>query len=83
MIKNEPDVNNYIKMPEWWELTEQHGIPRINRIAFKNPPDTMELTAFNEAYKVPNTERKKTNIHFFLGDYLFERTWSRLIQTVL
>lgn len=55
MIKNEPDVNNYIKMPEWWELTEQHSIPSLNRIAFKNPPDTMELTAFNEAYKVPNT----------------------------
>lgn len=81
MIKNEPDVNNYIKMPEWWELTEQHGIPRLDRIAFKNPPETMELTAFNEAYKVPNTKRKKTNIHFFLGDYLFERTWNRLIQT--
>ena len=34
-----------------------------------------------QAYKVPSAERKKTNIHFFLGDYLFERTWSKLIQT--
>lgn len=81
MIKNERDVNNYIKMPEYWELTEQYGIPKLDGIKLKNPPKTMELTAFNEAYKVPSSERKKTNIHFFLGDYLFERTWSKLIQT--
>lgn len=81
MIKNERDINNYIKMPEWWELTEQYGIPKLDGIKFKNPPKTMELTAFNEAYKVPIAERKKTNIHFFLGDYLFERTWSKLTQT--
>lgn len=81
MIKNERDVNNYIKMPEWWELTEQYGIPKLDGIKLKNLPKTMELTAFNEAYKVPSSERKKTNIHFFLGDYLFERTWSKLIQT--
>lgn len=81
MIKNERDVNNYIKMPEYWELTEQYGIPKLDGIKLKNPPKTIELTAFNEAYKVPSAERKKTNIHFFLGDYLFERTWSKLIQT--
>lgn len=81
MIKNERDVNNYIKMPEYWELTEQYGIPKLDGIKLKNPPKTMELTAFNEAYKVPSAERKKTHIHFFLGDYLFERTWSKLIQT--
>lgn len=81
MIKNERDVNNYIKMPEYWELTEQYGIPKLDGIKLKNPPKTIELTAFNEAYKVPSAERKKTNIHFFLGDYLFERTWSKLNQT--
>lgn len=81
MVNYEPDVNNYIKMPEWWELTEKYGIPELDRIAFKKLPKTLSLTPFNEAYKVSNTKRSKTNIHFFLGDYLFERTWSKLTQT--
>lgn len=81
MVSNELDVNNYIKMPDDWQLTDKHQIPILKGLHFKQLPEDFYLVPFNEAYKVNKSIRKHCNIHFFLADYLFERTWSKLTQT--
>lgn len=80
MIKNEPEFLNFIKTPEWWDYTGKYDFPTVKGLKVK---DTFqpELVEFHEAHRVAQTKRKSKIVHFFLPDYLFERTWSRVDPT--
>ena len=80
MIKGEQDFLNFIKTPEWWSFEGEYDFPAVKGIKVKDSfvPDLVE---FHEAHRVAHTKRKDKIVQFFLPDYLFERTWSRLSTT--
>lgn len=80
MIKGELDFLNFIKTPDYWELEGQYDFPTVKGLKVKDDFEP-ELVEFHEAYRVANTRRKSKIVHFFLPDYLFERTWSRVAST--
>lgn len=80
MIQGEPDFLNFIKTPQWWDFAGEYDFPVVRGVKVKDgfEPDFVE---FHEAHNVPKTKRKQKIVQFFLPDYLFERTWSRLDTT--
>lgn len=80
MIKGEQDFLNFIKTPEWWSFEGEYDFPAVKGVKVKDSfvPDLVE---FHEAHRVAKTKRKDKIVQFFLPDYLFERTWSRLSTT--
>lgn len=80
MIQGEPDFLNFIKTPDWWEYTGRYHFPVVKGLKVKSTFQP-ELVEFHEAHRVANTKRKSKIVHFFLPDYLFERTWSRVDPT--
>lgn len=80
MIKGEPDFLNFIKTPEYWEFTGKYDFPTVKGLKVKDTFEP-ELIEFHEAHSVAKTKRKDKIVHFFLPDYLFERTWSRVDST--
>lgn len=81
MVKNEPDIFNFRKTPVYWEVTKEHDIPKLNSIKVKNDKIGQDFVPFNEFHRVSKTKRKNKVVHFFLADYLFERTFTKLYQT--
>lgn len=80
MVKNEQDFLNFFKTPDYWETYGQYNIPKLNGIKLRNK-NAIRLENFNTAYQIPVEKRKDYTVHFFLADYLFERTWTRAKQT--
>lgn len=80
MVRGENDFLNYFKTPEYWDFEGKYDIPKMSAIRLKNKK-AIWLENFNTAYQIPVEERKKYTVHFFLADYLFERTWTRAKQT--
>ena len=80
MIQGEPDFLNFVKTPDWWEYTGRYHFPVVKGLKVKSTFEP-ELVEFHEAHRVAKTKRKDKIVHFFLPDYLFERTWSRVDST--
>lgn len=80
MIKGEPDFLNFVKTPDWWEYEGRYQFPVVKGLRVKSTFEP-ELVEFHEAHRVAKTKRKDKIVHFFLPDYLFERTWSRVDST--
>ena len=58
MVKGEPDFLNFFKTPENWELVGEYGIPKMKGCTLK-PTSNISLVGANEAYQIPQEERKK------------------------
>lgn len=72
------DFLNFLRTPEEMEFTGKFDIPKLKGIKIKDAEKFKpELVEFHLANRVKQSERKDKFVHFFLDDYLFERTWSR------
>lgn len=73
------DTLNFLHTPKSFEFTGKYNIPVVKGISLKNPDKfDPKLVEFHLANKLDPKERKEHVVHFFLDDYLFERTWSRV-----
>lgn len=79
MIKGEKNFLNYLNTPEDWDYEGKYNIPVIPKI---NVTDKFnpKFIEFHETHRIPKEKRKQYIVHFFLPDFLFERTWSRTEQ---
>ena len=55
-----------------FEKEGEYGIPVLEP---EHLDTRLTWIRFNHALKLPNSERGKYGIHFFIDDYLFERVW--------
>lgn len=81
MVKNESDIFNFRKIPISWEVTEKLEIPKLRGIELNTDEVDLNLVPFHEFYKIDKRKRGEKTVHFFLADYLFERTFTKIDQT--
>lgn len=71
------DFLNFYKYPADMPISGQYDIPVIKGIKLKHP-ERYQLIAFDECHLIPQKDRKKYIVHFFIYDYKFERVWTYL-----
>ncbi len=58
----------------------EYGIPVLRPVQLA---EKLTWIRFNHALKLPQAERHKYGIHFFMDDYLFERAWHDPVRYAL
>lgn len=58
----------------------EYGIPVLRSVQLE---EKLTWIRFNHALKLPQSERHKYGIHFFMDDYLFERVWHDPVRYTL
>lgn len=71
------DTLNFYKYPEDMPVAGKYDIPMLRPIKIKHP-EKYQLIAFDEAHLIPEKDRKKYIVHFFIYDYKFERVFTYL-----
>ena len=71
------DFLNFYKYPADMPTTGKYDIPVFKGIKLKHP-EKYQLVAFDEAHLIPQSQRKKYIVHFYVYDYKFERVWTYL-----
>lgn len=74
MITDERDFQNYLKTLGDMRFEGDYDTPVMKGIRLKHS-ESLKFIGFNCCGTTPKEKRKDLSVHFFLGDYLFERCW--------
>lgn len=74
MAKNERDFNNFLLTPDSFKFEGKYDTPCIKGVLMKSLKKPT-MAEFHTVNKLNATSRKKTVVHFFTADFLFERVW--------
>lgn len=79
ILNGKCDFLNFYKYPLDMPITGEYDLPVVKGIKLKHP-ERYKIIAFDECHLIPQSERKKYIVHFYIYDYKFERVWTYLYK---